>query len=828
MIRPWRQALRLFGREYRSGELRLLILSLLIAVAATSAIGFFTDRLERAMLRQASHFLGADLVLRSARPVSPDLAGQARALGLQYSETLQFPSMLIRGDAMMLVSLKVADDHYPLRGLLISRRSQEAASEQGTEGPAPGEIWIAPRIAHALQALPGSQVTVGSTELRVTRLLDAEPAQGGGLFSLRPPALMHRADLAAADVVKPGSRVSYQYLFAGAAVPLDTLKSGLQRQLQPGQRLLDIRDENPTLGRTLNRGKQFLRLAGLLAVILAGIAIAMATRRYCERHYDAAALMRCLGARQSEIVQVFLYQLLLAGLLAGVGGILLGALAHFGLLALLAPLLPHELPPPGWTPLWTSLGTGFSILLGFSLPPLVRLRQVSPLRVLRRDLSPLPLRAWLVYGSSLLLVFLLLWLYSDDLRLTAMVLGGGLAAVLVLGGIAWGLLRLSIQVRGSLVWRLAVTPLQRHLRVTLSQLVAFGLTLSAMALLLLVRSDLIATWQAQLPERAPNHFLINIQPAEVGALESFLTEHQIIHAGISPMVRGRLATINGQPAEQLIGREAPGHRAIRRELNLTWSEALSPDNRIIEGRWWQASDAGRALISLEVDLARDLGVGVGDRLGFFFGSRTIEAEIASLRTLNWSSLRPNFFVIFAPGVLDGLPASYITSFHLPAERRALLQPLVERFPSFTLLEVDQLLRQIRRVIEQVTLAVEYVLGFVLLAGLMVLYAALGSSLDERLYEGALLRTLGASRPLLRRAQLLELSLLGGLSGLLAALTCELVTFGIYQQLFGLPYRPTPWLWLLTPAAGALLISGAGLYGLRPVLASSPLRVWRGL
>ncbi len=821
-------AFRLLWREWKGGELRLLLIALVIAVTASCAVGFFTDRVERALVRQATEFLGADLVLQTARPFPQSLVDQAGKRQLSYSEQLIFPSMLINGDDMLLTSIKVVDDSYPLKGAVKVAVSRSQAPDSLRQGPEPGELWLEPRILESLQLNIGDQVELGASVFRVSRLLIHEPDRGGGLFSLQPRAIMNRTDLAATEVIQPGSRVQYRYLFNGEESALAPLRDWLQSRLNPGERILDIRRESPSLGTTLTRAQNYLNLAGLMAVIMAGIAIAMAARRYSERHYDTAALLRCFGQSQQQILKLFSLQLLVAGSLASLIGVLLGWLAQYLLVEMLSGLVPGTLPGPGLRPALVGFATGMLVLAGFALPPLLRLSDVSPLRVLRRELSPLPRSAWLIYGLSAVLIFGLLLTYSQDLKLTLIIAGIGSLATLLLGLLAWLLLRLLTRIPGPLAWRLACKNLLRHPRDSLSQLFAFGITLAAMALVLSVRSDLLQNWEEQLPERAPNNFLINIQSWQIADLQQFFSERQIDNSGIYPMVRGRLSHINDRPAADVLEPESHGRRAIRRELNLTWSEQLASDNRITAGRWWQAEDSGQPLISLEQDLARDLGVGLGDRLRFSFGDRTIDAEIISLRSLNWESLRPNFFIIFPPGGLEGLPASFITSFYLEADRGSHLTELIRQFPTLTLLEVDRLLDNIRTIVARVSNAVEYVLMFVLAAGVTVLFAALASSIDERLQEGALLRTLGGSSRTLGKMLGLEFLLMGALAGVLAVLLNEAVTFWLYEQLLKLNYQPATQLWLWTPLLGALLVGLAGITGTRRVLRQSPLQVLREL
>ncbi len=823
-----RLALKQLWREWVSGELRLLLVALVVAVTATCAVGFFTDRVERALVRQSSEFLAADLVMRSARPAQDDLRAQAGSRQLAYSEQLIFPSMLVAGDAMLLASIKVVDAAYPLRGLLHIADHPGAPTRTVRSGPLAGEAWLEPRLLDSLQLTIGDEVELGRTRLRVSAVLMQEPDRSGGLFSLQPRALINRADLDATGVIQPGSRVSYRYLFSGPEDAIPDMQRWLSPRLQPGQRLISVDEDNPTLGKTLSRARSYLNLSGMLAVVMAGAAIAMSARRYSTRHLDGAALLRCFGLSQRQILQLHACQLLIAGALACLLGVLLGWLAQFGLFKLLSSLLPQTLPAAGMTPALVGFLTGILVLIGFALPPLLGLARVPPLRVLRRELLPMPAAAWFVYGLAALLILGLMWYYSNNLNLTLVVAAVGGVVSLILALTGWGLLALIRRIPGPLTWRLAHRNLQRHRRATLSQLLAFGITLGAMALILLVRSDLLDTWQSQLPDEAPNHFLINIQPHEQQPLADYLQQQAIGHSGIYPMVRGRLEAINGKAASEQLPPDSPGRRALTRELNLTWASELAADNRIQSGRWWQAGDEGKALISLEQSLARDLNVGLGDRLRFSFGTDVLEAEVISLRSLDWGSLRPNFYVIFPPGGLDDLPASFITSFYLPQERQSLLTGLMQQFPTLTLLEVERLLGNIRLIIAQVSLAVEYVLLFVLAAGLTLLGTALASSLDQRLQEGALLRTLGANSATLRSLLVQEYLLLGAIAGLLAALLDEAVLFGLYRIVLDLPYSPNPILWLATISTGAILVGLSGYIATRRVLAQSPLRVLREL
>jgi len=822
----YRLAWRLLLRDWRAGELRILLSALIIAVTATTAISFFTDRLQRAMVNQSSELLGGDLLLRSPRPLDVAWLAQADALGLERDEVLEFPSVVVHGDNLQLAGIKAVRPGYPVRGTLRISDTPYGEQQDTREVPSEGEAWVEARLLPLLGMGIGGRLELGSLSLKVTHVLAFEPGGGGNLFALAPRVLINRGDVARAAILQPGSRVNYQYFFAGKEQALQRYKKWLLPRLEPSHRLIDVREGRPTVGAALDRAEQYLGLASLVAVLLAGVAIAMGARRYSERHFDMSAVMRCLGAGQNDILALFVPQLLWLGILGGALGVVFGYVVQFGLFYLLRGLLPAELPAPGIMPVFIGFLTGMTVLAGFALPPVLRLREVPALRVLRRELTPMPLRGWLVYGAALAAMGLLMWRYTGSAALTLSVMGGAILALALLGTIAFVLLRASRSLhRGvGVAWRYGLNNLWRRPMLSVSQILAFGMTLMAMAIIALVRGDLLSTWQTQLPAEAPNNFVVNIQPGKVAAFHAFITEHRIKSAELYPMVRGRLADINGEPMRERIQPGENGSGAVRRELNLTWSDTLPEDNTLTAGKWFSDQDRGKLKVSVEAKLAERLGIKLGDELTFSFGTDELKVRVASLRTVQWDSFHPNFFMIFPPGVLDPYPATYMTSFYLPQPRKGELAEMIRQFPAVTVIDLDRIMEQVRRILEQVTLAVEYVLVFVLLAGFAVLYASLQASLDERLYEGALLRTLGASRSQLRSGHLAEYALLGALSGLLAAGGAELIAFILYQEVFHLDYSIQWWLWGWLPLIGALLIGAAGFVGTRQVVQKSPLVV----
>jgi len=824
----WRLALRLLARDWRAGELHILALAIVIAVAASTAIGFFTDRLGRGMVNQSADFLGADLVLNSPRPVPAAWLAQAREDQLQVSEALEFASVVVHGDALQLAGVRAVDAGFPLRGGLRTAPAPFAPDAATAGVPAPGEAWAAAQLLTRLGLQAGDTIGVGEHTLVIRRVLTFEPGQAGNVFGVAPRLLINREDVPATGVVQPGSRLTYQYLFAGPEHVLNRFRDWLRPQLGPSHQLVGVQEGRRAVGTALERAERFLGLAVIAAIVLAGVAIAMAARRYSERHFDMSAMLRCLGATQQDLLGLYLVQLTVLGLLASAAGCLLGWLAQQGLLVLLAELLPMAPSSAGAWPVVVGLATGVVVLAGFALPPVLRLRGVPPLRVLRRDLTPLPSNAWLVYGLAIAAVILLMWRYTGNARLTLAVLAGGAAASAILALLGLVLLALArrVHARVGVAWRFGLNNLWRRRRTSVSQILAFGLALLAMAVIGLVRTDLLTTWESQLPDDVPNQFAINILPEQVAAVHAFLASQQVPASQLYPMVRGRLVTINAEPVRVAVTKEARDDNALNRELNLTWTLQLQEDNSIVSGRWWREEDRGRPLVSVESKLAERLGIKTGDELGFTVSDRQFMARVASIRSVQWDSFRPNFYMVFPPGVIEQFPATYMTSFYLVPDQKPLLVELVRNHPSITILEMDLIIAQVERIFRQVTLAVEYVLLFVLLAGFAVLFAALQASLDERLYEGALLRALGASRRQLRSGHLAEFAVLGALAGLVAAIGTECLAWVLYTRVLELDYSFKWPVWVLAPLAGAVLIGAAGYHGTRSVVARSPALLLR--
>ncbi len=833
MPRLFRLSWRFLARDGRAGELTLLLVALMIAVASTSAIGFFTDRVQRTMGQQATELLGADLVIGSSRDIADAWEKEAVLRGLQVSRIVEFRSVVLAGERMQLASIKAVSEGYPLRGRLQIADQLFGSGIHAKGIPDSGELWLEPRLFGLLDLEIGQDLELGSGLLQASHVLVYESDRGGDFYSLAPRVMMNLSDLEASGVIQPGSRVEYRMLLAGEAAVLDSYVNWLKPLLGSNEQIITVQQGRPAISRALQRAERYLGLTSLIAVLLAGVAIAMAARRYSERHYDMSAMLRCMGASQRDMLVLSLLQLLWLGLIASTLGLLLGWALQEGLVQLLRPLLPGRLPSIGFKPVWLGLATGLITLAGFALPPVVRLRKVPPLRVLRRDLTPLPAQAWLIYGAAIVTLVLLMWRYTQSVALTSAIVAGVITAALTLGLLLALMLRLTVnRLRArslNVALRFGLNHLLRNTQVTVGQVLAFGMTLMAMAVVVLIRTELIGSWQSELPEKAPNVFAVNILASDVDPLKQFLDERSLARSEVFPMVRGRLITLNAKPILESVSKEASSSNALHRELNLTWSDVLPETNRLNEGRWWDTEQRSEmAEVSIEAQLAEKLGIELGDRLGFSITGVNLEATVTSIRSVEWESFRPNFYMVFSPGVLESFASTSMTSFYRPVDQPEIGRDLIRQFPSITVLDLEVVIQQIRGIVNQVTLAVEYVLLFVLFAGFTVFFAAMQASLDERLQEGALLRTIGASTKQIRASHISEFALLGAFAGLVAAMGSEAISYVLYREVFTIAFVWHPIYWLLLPVIGALLVGAAGWWGTRRVVTRSPLSVLRDL
>jgi putative ABC transport system permease protein len=845
-----RMALRALRREWRSGELAVLLASLSVAVAALSGVGFLVDRVSRAVQAQASEVLAADARIESPEKLSVQWAQQAQAQGLQSAQLTTLVSVVFHGDQSQLANIRAASAGYPLRGALKSADQPFAAGAITHALPARGECWPDSRLAAALGAGVGSTLNIGAASLRVTRILISRPDQGSAFVEFAPALLINSVDLAATQLLQPASRVEYALLLAGNRDALATLHRDFEARQRSGERWADVSDASPQIGDASQRAGRFLSLASLVAVLLCAVAVAMSARGYVARHLDAVALMKTLGARRRFVLAVTVLQLLMLALLAALIGGALGWVTQTWLLHALAGFLRTDLPPAGWTPLLAGLVVAVAMLAGFALPSLLQLTRVPALRVLRRDIGPPPAALWLALLPAVLALVAVVYGTLHEWRLTLVFVAAMAAMILFLGLGGALLVRLAGLARRSTVLTLrhGLANLARRRGGSVAQIIAFGLGVMLLLMLTILQHDLISDWRAALPTGAPNYFFVNIPVEQHEEFRIALLAQGAKPERMLPMVRGRLTAINGEAvkrtdasqrggAEQSAGRasrgSARGGRAARgtgraasftdREQNLTWSNELGDDNRIIAGHWWGAADAGKPLVSLASEVQESLGLKLGDRLSFNVAGETLEVTVASFRKVRWDSFRPNFFLVFPPDLLDGAAGSYMTSAHYEPRRAGDLAALVQRFPSVSIFNIGDLLTQIRSVIDKAVTAVQSVFLFTLLAGLTVLLAAVQSSRDERRYETAIMRALGASRGLLVRSTLSEFAAMGLLAGVLAASGAALGGYLLARQL-ELHYRFNGVIWLAGVLGTLAVVSLSGYLATRPVLNQSPRAV----
>ncbi|MBN2886606.1 MAG: FtsX-like permease family protein [Chromatiaceae bacterium] len=823
----WRLALRLLRQDWRSGELSLLAAALVLTVAAVSAVGFFSDRIERALAREGSALIAADLAIESGTPLPAFWRAEAEARGLETSALVEFRSVVLADGRPQLVRVKAVEGGYPLRGRLRLRAAPEAPEASAEGPPAPGELWVESRLLHLLDQPLGAMLGLGEARLRLGAILSHEPDAGATFFNLAPRVLMNGADLDATGLLGAASRATHRLLIAGEPGALADYRRWLEARLTPGVELRDAASARPEFATAVERATRFLHLATLATLLVAGAAMALASHRLVERQTEAVAIMRCLGMRRHLLLRLFALRLLFLALGASLLGVALGWLAQFGLVALLAEGFGAALPAPSLAPLVAGVVTGLALLLGFALPPLPRLARVSPLRALRGDLGAPPASMWLTLGLALAVFAGLIWWRAGEFalawKLLLGLLGAGLALLAVVGVLLWIAARLAREARG--LARLALAGLTRRPGLALLQIGGFGLGILALLLLAVVRLDLLESWRETLPEEAPNHFLLNIQPHEVEPLKDWLRTQGLGEVELYPMISGRLTGIAERAIEPSDYPDARAQRLAAREFNLSYSERPQADNRILEGRWW--TDAGaEPAFSVERELAETLGIRLGDRLTFEVNGRSLSAPVTSLREVQWDSFNVNFFVIGSPALLGAEPATFLTSIHLDARAEALLPELVRRFPSLTLLDVEALIDEVRAVIERGVLAVESVFLLTLAAGLLVMIAGIQASLEQRRAEHGVLRTLGVGRRALLGALALEFAIAGALAGLLAVIFAELIGWMLAVQLFELPFSLNPWLWLGGILGSALAVGAAGTAATYPLLVQPPLQTLR--
>ena len=818
-----RTAWALLRRDWRAGELQVLAAALVIAVASVTSVGFFAERVGRGLVRDAHQLLGADLVLVSDHPWRSEIARKINASGAHSAEAINFVSMALKSDQSQLAGVKAITENYPLRGRLRIAPAPGAADAPAEQGPARGTVWLEERLVSALGAQVGSTLRLGRSELKVAAVLTLEPERSANFFNIAPRLMMHLADVPATGLVQPGSRISYYLYAAGPPDSIATLHDSLVPRLERGQRIDTLESGRPEIRASVERAQRFLGLTALLATILAGVAIALGARRFVERHLDACAVMRCLGATQAQLIRLFFMEFALLGIAACAIGAALGYAAQTGLGAALSGLIRAELPLPTPLPALQGFLVGFVLLLGFALPPLLQLRNVPALRVIRREAGAPQPAALAAYGAGFAaLCALLLW-QAGDLKLASYVMGGFAGAVLAFFLLSWAVLKLLTHARFSRMFRsrtvrYGIANLRRHARGNAVQVAALALGLTALLVLTFTRNDLVNAWRRSAPADAPNRFLLGVQPAQLDQIRKFLVDRGIGAPELYPMVRGRVVAVNGRPVSEADFTDERARRLVEREFNLSYVEQLPAHNALAAGRWL---DPAKDELSVEEGIAQRLGWKLGDELSFVVGGQTFSGKISSLRRLRWDSMKVNFFVITPPRLLERFPASFVSAFRVAPGREPALNELAARFPNVTVVDVGAAVRQAQGIIDQLISAVQFIFLFALGAGLLVLYCALAATEDERRREAAVMRVYGASRAQVTGAQRVEFLAMGLIAGVLATLGAALIGQLLARRVFEIDLPPSAALWLAGPLAGLALLSLNAWLSARKVLRVSP-------
>ena len=821
-------AVRSFGRELRSGEVLVLLAAVALAVGALTAVGFLTDRIGKAVARQANEVLAADIRLRSQEPIEQEWIDRAAAYGLRTAETQRFPSVVFAGDLSSLATVLAVGDNYPLRGEVRVSDTLFGEQRSVTGIPSRGEVWADSALLARLGADVGDVVQIGASDLKISAILTYRPDQSMGFASLAPSILVNIDDVPATGLISEGSRVAYNLLVAGEEEAVADFNEAIRENLPDAMRIRDREESSERAYNAADRAQRFLSLTAVISLLLSAVAIAMSARRFAHRRMDTVALMKSLGATQRFVISVALVQLMLLGTIGVVLGSLVGYAAEEGLSWVLADIIASDLPGPGLMPVVLGCGSALVLLAGFALPSLIQLRNTPPLRVLRHDMMPPAPSRLLVGGLSLAAVALLLYRSVGDPLMLLILLSGIVVIATALYLVGRGLVAVMGRFRSGVgvAWRYGLANVARRGRASAVQVVAFGLGITVLLLLTIVRSDLLEGWRQSIDEDAPNHFMINIQPHERDSVAGIFTAAGLDAPEFVPLVRARMATINGEDVET---REYPtpdGDWLANREANLSWAAELSSSNEIVEGEWWPADYSGPPLASIEEEAAADAGLAIGDRLVFAIAGQELEVEIASTRRINWDSFQPNFFIVMSPGALDSMPTTYISSTRIEDAEQSVLVTLVRSHPSISVIDIDAILQQVRGIIDKASLAVQAVFFFTLAAGIAVLFAAVQATIDERRFESAMLRALGARRRTVFSGVMAEFAALGMAAGVLASAGASALAAIVAVQLFELPYSFNPLLWVAGVAAGVIVVCSSGLVAARSAINAPPVAVLR--
>jgi putative ABC transport system permease protein len=830
-------AFKMLLRSWRGGQLGLIFLSLVLAVAVVTSVALLAERVERALVKESSSFLAADLVVSSSVSTDPEWLARAAQDGVATARIASFGSMTFAGDEMHLASIKAVESSYPLRGAVkrstVPFATDETDIETLASGPQPGELWVDSRLLPLLNIELGDTIDVGDGSFKVSHILIEEPDSGSSFSAFGARILMNWDDLPASGVIQPGSRVSYRFLIAAAEGQTDSFDNyagWLKEQLDIHDRLITPDEAQASIASTMDKGRRFLLLAGSIGVVLAGIALALASHHFANGQLLQVALFKSWGISANRVRKLYIQQIILLGIVGSIFGLLIGWGFHQLLITLVRDWLPITLPAAGSRPWITGFATGILCLIGFTLPALWHLPTQSPLAVLRRDTQAKSLNSLIRGSLGVITVAVLLFWYSGTLYLSLAILLG--FAITAGASMVVGLLLLRLgksygHWMGS-IWRLALSNLWRRKKPSLIQMVGFSGAIALLMIMLVVRTSLVDEWRWQLADDAPNHFLINVAAYELDGVKTLVAQRELETAGWYSMVRGRITHLNNQLPSEVAGND---HESLRRELNLSWTTDLPEGNEIVQGQWWgtEASNKNNlAPVSLEDDLLHELGLALGDTVRFSVGGLTFDAVITSTRSLNWDSMTPNFYFLFPEGYLEDYPRTHMTSLYIPAEEKLLVNDLLRSYPTVQVIELDKIIDRIRTIVSQVTRGLEMMTLLILGCGILVMFAAVSLSMSERLQESAILRTLGSSRRLILGVQWVEFTTLGAMAGLLAALGAEFAVAMLQRFMFSLPFSWHSWLWLAGPLGGGLLVGLLGVVYSRRAVTEPPLRVLNSL
>lgn len=825
------QSLRLFRHELKRGELTIICLAIVLAVATVFSLSGFSQQIQSALINESNSFIASDRVLQSSRPVKDALLIKADEFNVEHANVLLFSSMVFAEDEMILASVKAISNNYPLRGELLINEPNDGQIV-ARNSPKPGRVWVDPSLLDKLKVKVSDSIELGAATFVIAGTINKEPDASFSVFTQGPRVFINEADIEKTQVVQPGSRLTYRYLFAGDNADIELFEQWVKPNVGEAQRWYDIKSQQSPLANALNRAEKYLSLASMLGIILAAVAVSVASRRYGQRHQPMVAVFKAMGASMTHIRNLYLLHWATLSLFSITLGLLFGFILQRIGLALMSEYLPASASSFSWYPLFVAVITGCLCAFAFAIAPMKSLINTPVLSVIRGFNDSCKGSTFLSNVPAIVAIFILLLLFSEDvvLALTLMVSASVVVLILVFLG------RLLVNVGRSFGsnagqgFHLAMANLKRRGKQNNVQLISFTIAIKLLLLMLVVRNDLIEDWQGQLPENTPNQFLVNVNKQQVNEVQTFLEQNQLVANDLYPIVRGRLTAINDETLTKKASKEddnksEQGRRGIGRELNMTWHTQLPKDNVVLEGQWFKSEDTIEQ-VSIESKIAQRLEIKLGDMLTFQIGSEKVQLPVTSIREVNWQTMQPNFYMIFSANVLTDFPATYITSLHIPQQKKLAIQKFLAQYPTISVIDVEAMINQLKSVIEQVSVAIEFILVLVVLAGSLVLVAQVQASMEERERELAILRTLGAKGSLLKMATVLEFVVLGAISGLLASSAMEVTVFVLQTQIFDMQASLHLNYWLLGIGLGAGFVGLIGLISCWRLLKLSSLTLIR--